>query len=107
MFIEPNIESSYLINNKGKKIGEPYYNPKIGQTLYDYVVKTKPKVIVEFGVLFGYSTICMAQALRDIGCGGIISKSSADEKLRAGANLLQVYTGLVYKGLQLIKQINN
>ena len=42
-----------------------------------------------------------------IGCGGIISKSSADEKLRAGANLLQVYTGLVYKGLQLIKQIND
>ena len=42
-----------------------------------------------------------------IGCGGIVSKSSADEKLKAGANLLQVYTGLVYKGLELIKQINN
>ena len=42
-----------------------------------------------------------------IGCGGILSKPDADEKLKAGANLLQVYTGLVYKGLQLIKQINN
>ena len=42
-----------------------------------------------------------------IGCGGIVSKSSADEKIKAGANLLQVYTGLVYKGLQLIKQIND
>ncbi len=42
-----------------------------------------------------------------IGCGGIMSKSSADEKLKAGANLLQVYTGLVYQGLRLIKQINN
>lgn len=42
-----------------------------------------------------------------VGCGGIVSKSSADEKLKAGANLLQVYTGLVYKGLQLIKQIND
>lgn len=42
-----------------------------------------------------------------VGCGGIMSKSDADDKLRAGANLLQVYTGLVYKGLQLIKQINN
>ena len=42
-----------------------------------------------------------------IGCGGILSKSTADEKLSAGANLLQVYTGLVYKGLKLIKNINN
>ena len=42
-----------------------------------------------------------------IGCGGIVSKSAADEKLSAGADLLQVYTGLVYKGLGLIKQINN
>ena len=42
-----------------------------------------------------------------IGCGGIVSKTSADEKLKAGANLLQVYTGLVYQGLRLIKQINN
>ena len=41
-----------------------------------------------------------------IGCGGIMSKLGADEKLNAGADLLQVYTGLVYKGLQLIKQIN-
>ena len=42
-----------------------------------------------------------------IGCGGIVSKSNADEKLKAGANLLQVYTGLVYKGLELITKINN
>ena len=42
-----------------------------------------------------------------IGCGGIMSRSGADEKLNAGASLLQIYTGLVYKGLKLIKQINN
>ena len=41
-----------------------------------------------------------------IGCGGIMSKSSAQEKILSGAHLLQIYTGLVYKGLGLIKEIN-
>ncbi len=33
-----------------------------------------------------------------IGVGGIDSGISAYEKIRAGASLLQLYTGLVYKG---------
>ena len=41
-----------------------------------------------------------------IGVGGIDSPASALEKLDAGADLLQVYTGLVYKGPELVKQIN-
>ena len=40
-----------------------------------------------------------------IGVGGIDSASSANEKFRLGANLIQVYTGLVYKGPNLIKNI--
>lgn len=41
-----------------------------------------------------------------IGVGGIHSAASAIEKLEAGADLVQVYTGLVYEGPALIKQIN-
>jgi dihydroorotate dehydrogenase len=41
-----------------------------------------------------------------IGVGGITDSASALEKLDAGANLLQVYTGLVYEGPALIKNIN-
>ncbi len=41
-----------------------------------------------------------------IGCGGIMSKKIANEKIDAGADLLQTYTGLVYKGLKLIDEIN-
>ena len=41
-----------------------------------------------------------------IGVGGIDCATAALEKLRAGANLLQVYTGLVYQGPGLLHAIN-
>ena len=40
-----------------------------------------------------------------IGAGGITSKEGAVEKLNSGADLLQLYTGLVYFGLDLIREI--
>lgn len=41
-----------------------------------------------------------------IAVGGIHSSKDALEKIEAGANLLQIYTGLVYEGPALIKRIN-
>jgi len=41
-----------------------------------------------------------------IGVGGIMSAQDALEKLDAGADLIQIYTGLIYEGPGLIKQIN-
>ena len=41
-----------------------------------------------------------------IGVGGIHSAEDAIEKLNAGADLLQVYTGFIYEGPALIKKIN-
>ena len=38
-----------------------------------------------------------------IGVGGILSGEDAVEKISAGANLVQIYTGLIYKGPALIK----
>lgn len=40
-----------------------------------------------------------------IGVGGISDAASAQEKLAAGANLLQVYTGFIYQGPALVKTI--
>lgn len=54
----PDIDSSYRENNLGKD-------------LYDAVLKHKPKKIIEFGCLYGYSTIAMAMALDEIGEGVI------------------------------------
>jgi dihydroorotate dehydrogenase len=41
-----------------------------------------------------------------IGAGGIHSAQDALEKLAAGATLVQLYTGFVYEGPALVKQIN-
>lgn len=40
-----------------------------------------------------------------IGVGGIDSAEAAQEKLAAGANLVQVYTGFIYQGPALVKTI--
>jgi dihydroorotate dehydrogenase len=41
-----------------------------------------------------------------IGVGGIHSAQDAVDKLKAGADLVQLYTGFIYEGPQLIKDIN-
>ena len=41
-----------------------------------------------------------------IGVGGIHSPQDAMEKLEAGADLIQIYTGFVYEGPGIIKKIN-
>lgn len=41
-----------------------------------------------------------------IGVGGIHSPEDALEKLAAGASLVQLYTGFIYEGPQLVKAIN-
>ena len=40
-----------------------------------------------------------------IGVGGISDAASAREKLEAGAQLLQIYTGLIYRGPNLLREI--
>jgi dihydroorotate dehydrogenase len=41
-----------------------------------------------------------------IGVGGIHSAESAIEKLKAGASLIQMYTGFIYEGPAVIRKIN-
>lgn len=40
-----------------------------------------------------------------IGCGGVDSGAAAWAKIRAGASLVQLYTGLVYRGLPLLDEM--
>jgi dihydroorotate dehydrogenase len=51
----------------------------------------------------------LANALRGslpiIGVGGIMSGADAAEKIAAGASLVQIYTGLIYKGPELVAEI--
>jgi dihydroorotate dehydrogenase len=42
-----------------------------------------------------------------IGVGGIMSEDDAIEKIKAGADLIQIYTGFIYEGPGFVKRINN
>ena len=42
-----------------------------------------------------------------IASGGVTDLKSYEQKIEAGANLVQIYTGLVYKGPELIYEILN
>ena len=39
-----------------------------------------------------------------IGVGGILSASDAVSKINAGADVVQIYTGLIYKGPDLVRE---
>jgi dihydroorotate dehydrogenase len=64
--------------------------------------------------LFRRSTVMLARVYQAtggkvplIGIGGIDSGQSALEKIEAGATLLQLYTGLIYRGPSLIGEIKS
>jgi dihydroorotate dehydrogenase len=44
-------------------------------------------------------------ALPIIGVGGILDGADAVEKIAAGASLVQVYSGLIYKGPKLVHDV--
>lgn len=53
-----------------------------------------------------YLSVNSGKAFPIIGVGGIHSEKDALEKLEAGADLIQVYTGFIYEGPMLMKRIN-
>ena len=74
MYINPNIDSSYKDND-------------IGRTLYNEIRELKPEKVIDFGVLNGYSTVCIAQALRDNGKGRVKVYDLFDKYEYNGAKL--------------------
>jgi dihydroorotate dehydrogenase len=46
----------------------------------------------------------LGQAFPIIGVGGIMSGADAVSKIRAGADVVQIYTGLIYHGPALVRQ---
>jgi len=46
----------------------------------------------------------LGQGYPIIGVGGILSAQDALDKINAGADLVQIYTGLIYKGPELVKE---
>jgi predicted O-methyltransferase YrrM len=59
IYSNPDIKSSYQMNDLGK-------------TIYEFVLEKKPNRVIEFGCLHGYSTVCIAMALKELGGGKLI-----------------------------------
>jgi dihydroorotate dehydrogenase len=49
--------------------------------------------------------VALQGALPIIGVGGIMSAADAREKIEAGASLVQIYSGLIYRGPDLVREL--
>ena len=47
----------------------------------------------------------LGRAVPIIGVGGIMSAEDAQDRIAAGATLVQIYTGLIYRGPELVAEI--
>ena len=61
------------------------------------VLEASNKVIAQLRAALG-------PAFPIIGVGGIMSAEDAVSKIRAGANVVQIYTGLIYQGPELVRE---
>ena len=104
MYKEPKIESSYRKNN-------------LGFTLYHTIRMLKPKIVVDFGILYGYSTVAIAQALRDLDEGGKVLaydlfenykfKSASKEEVQYFIDKYEVQDYVELKEVDFYKWIDN
>lgn len=83
-------------------------------------LKTSPEILEKIGngglsgkpirerstAMIKYLSEKSGKAFPIIGVGGIHSAEDALEKLNAGASLIQIYTGFIYEGPNLVNQIN-
>ena len=79
--------SEDLINEKGGLSGKPLSNKSIDIIKFLHE-KSKGSIPI-------------------IGVGGIMNPKDAIDKIKAGASLIQLYSGFVYGGPAIVKQINN
>jgi predicted O-methyltransferase YrrM len=82
----PNIESSYREYDLGK-------------TIYDTVIQLKPKTVIEFGCLYGYSTVAIATALKDLNAGKLICYDLWDDYKYKHSTLTQTKENIQKHGL--------
>jgi dihydroorotate dehydrogenase len=82
------------LNVLGKPLAAEQRGGLSGAPLHALSVKVISQLRAELGANFPI-----------VGVGGIVSAANARETLRAGANLLQVYTGFAYRGLGLLEEL--
>jgi dihydroorotate dehydrogenase len=97
----------FICVNLTKDRIEPAIRAKIKETLPTDKGGISGKVIEEFSdnlIKYIYSKTKGEFVI--VGCGGIFSAEDAYRKIRLGASLLQLITGMIFEGPQLIGEIN-
>ena len=94
------IASNTSVDRKGLKASEKQLELIGNGGLSGRPIKDKSTHIIK------YLSEKSNKAFPIIGVGGIHSEKDALEKINAGADLLQVYTGFIYEGPKLVKSIN-
>ena len=82
------------LNVLGKPLAAEQRGGLSGSPLHPLSVKVISQLRAELGAGFPI-----------IGVGGIVNAANARETLRAGANLLQIYTGFAYRGTHLLEEL--
>lgn len=98
--IEGVIASNTSVNREGLKASETQLENIGNGGLSGLPIKNRSTNVIKY--LAGKSN----KAFPIIGVGGIHSADDALEKLNAGADLVQIYTGFIYEGPGLVKKIN-
>ncbi len=99
--------NGFIFSNLIKDRKNPSFNKKEMNKLRNYkgnfsgkpTFENSNKLIIHTRKKFGSKVII-------IGTGGIFNAKDAKEKLDSGANLVQLITGMIYEGPQLIGEIN-
>ncbi|WOD42527.1 quinone-dependent dihydroorotate dehydrogenase [Hwangdonia lutea] len=94
------IASNTSMDRSGLKATEQQLNAIGNGGLSGQPIKEKSTKVVK------YLSENSNKAFPIIGVGGVHSAQDALEKINAGADLIQVYTGFIYEGPRLIKAIN-
>lgn len=94
------IASNTSTDREGLKTSEKRLEEIGNGGLSGQPIKTKSTRVIK------YLAEKSGKAFPIIGVGGIHSAEDALEKLDAGADLIQIYTGFIYEGPSLIKNIN-
>ncbi|TXE11992.1 quinone-dependent dihydroorotate dehydrogenase [Seonamhaeicola algicola] len=94
------IASNTSVDRTGLKASESMLNAIGNGGLSGQPIKDKSTKVIQ------YLATKSNKAFPIIGVGGIHSANDALEKINAGADLVQVYTGFIYEGPRLVKSIN-
>ena len=94
------IASNTSVNREGLKASKEQLEVIGNGGLSGKPIKERSTAVIK------YLTEKSNNAFPVIGVGGIHAAEDAIEKLNAGADLVQIYTGFIYEGPSLVKKIN-